>query len=60
MAAELALKLDMPGLALRFDDLYASDLSGRARAFQSMIGGGLPIEQAAALSGLVVPESNTS
>ena len=59
VAAELALKLDMPGLALRFDDLYASDLSGRARAFQSMIGGGLPIEQAAALSGLVVPDSTS-
>ena len=32
LAAELAVKLDVPGLRLTFDRLFASDLSGRARA----------------------------
>ena len=36
LAVELAAKLDAPDLALTFDRLFASDLSGRARAFQSM------------------------
>ena len=36
-----------------FDQLFASDLQGRARAFQSMVGGGMEVERAAALSGLL-------
>ena len=40
LAAELADKLDVPGLSLRFDRLFASDLSGRARAFASLVKGG--------------------
>ena len=39
--------------SLNFDRLFASDLSGRARAFQSMVGGGMAIERAAALAGLL-------
>ena len=35
VAGELAVKLDTPGLAFDFKALFASDLSGRARAFQS-------------------------
>ena len=31
---------------------------GRARAFQSMVGGGMDIAKAAALSGLMEPESD--
>ena len=53
---ELALKLDTPDLAFNFDKLFASDLSGRARAFQSMVGGGIDVEKAAALAGLMEPE----
>ena len=36
-------------LAINFDRLRASDVSGRARAFQSLTGGGLSVESAAAL-----------
>ena len=35
VAGEMAVKLDTPGLAFDFSSLFASDLSGRARAFQS-------------------------
>ena len=50
---ELRLKLDSHGLSLNFDALFASDLSGRARAFQSMVGGGMEVSKAAALAGLM-------
>ena len=43
-------------LALNFDALFAADLSGRARAFQSMVGGGMDVAKAAALSGLTEQE----
>ena len=56
IAVELAEKLEAPGLAFNFDKLMASDLSGRARAFQSMVNGGMPVERAAALAGLMEPE----
>lgn len=55
--AELRDKLDAPGLSLGFDALYASDLSGRARAFGSMVTGGMKVERAAALAGLVSIDS---
>ena len=57
VAAELAVKLGIPGLSLSFDRLFASDLSGRARAFQSMVNGGLDVAQAAALSGLMTEDA---
>ena len=50
---ELRAKLDAPELSLNFDSLFASDLSGRARAFQSMVGGGMDVSKAAALAGLM-------
>ena len=53
VAAELAAKLDTAGLALSFDRLMASDLNGRARAFQSMVGGGMALDRAAGLAGLL-------
>ena len=56
VAAELADKLDRPGLAVSFDRLFASDISGRARAFASMVNGGMEIERAAGLSGLLAGE----
>ena len=58
VADELAVKLDTPGLAFDFSELFASDLSGRARAFQSMVGGGMDVGKAAALAGLMVDDDN--
>ena len=49
---ELSQKLDVP-VKLDFSGLMASDLSGRARAFQSLVGGGMDIAEAAALAGLM-------
>ena len=54
VAGECADKLNTPELAFSFDRLKASDVVGRARAFQSMVGGGMEVEKAAALSGLLV------
>ena len=56
VADEMAVKLDTPGLAFDFSALFASDLSGRARAFQSMVGGGMDVGKAAALAGLMVDD----
>lgn len=53
--AEFRAKLD-ESVTLDWTELRASDLQGRARAFQSMINGGMTIERAAMLSGLAVPE----
>ena len=52
LAAELGDKLDVPGLRLTFDRLMASDLSGRARAFGSLVQGGMDKDRAARLAGL--------
>ena len=51
---ELREKLDAPALAFDWSRLHATDLSGRARAFQSLVKGGLPVNEAAGLSGLLV------
>ena len=56
IAVELADKLDAPGLAFSFDRLFASDISGRARAFQSLVGGGMDVTKAATLAGLLDPD----
>ena len=56
ISGELAVKLDTPGLAFDFSALFASDLSGRARAFQSMVGGGMAVDKAASLAGLMVDD----
>lgn len=53
VADELADKLALDALELNHDRLFASDLSGRARAFQSMVNGGLAVDKAAALAGLM-------
>lgn len=50
---ELREKLDSPQLTLNFQKLFAADLSGRARAFQSMVGGGMDITKAASISGIM-------
>ena len=50
---ELSFKLDAPDLSIDWTELRASDIMGRARAFQSMVGGGMEPERAAALAGLM-------
>ena len=50
---ELRLKLERPSLSISFDALFASDLSGRARAFQSLVNGGMDTNKAAGLAGLM-------
>ena len=52
LAVELARATGYP-CSISFESLFASDIQGRARAFQSLVGGGLPIEDAATASGLV-------
>ena len=51
---ELRAKLDTPVLSFDWSGLYAADLVGRARAFQSLVKGGLAVGEAAGLSGLLV------
>lgn len=53
VAGELRDKLDSPDLALNFDSLFASDLTGRARAYAQMVKAGRSPEEAARLSGLI-------
>ena len=54
-AAEAAHKLDTLALT-DAKGLHAVDVQGRARAFQSMVCGGMEIERAAALSGLLIED----
>ena len=51
VAAELRAKLDTPALALDFGELHASDVMGRARAYGSLVKGGMPPRLAAELAG---------
>ena len=53
--AELQDKLE-DTVTLSWQELRASDLSGRARAFQSMVGGGMDISKAIAVAGLMVED----
>ena len=53
--AELRDKLD-DEVSLSWQELRASDLSGRARAFQSMVGGGMEVDQAVSVAGLMVTD----
>lgn len=54
-AAELSTKLE-DEVRFEFDELRASDVAGRARAFQSMVNGGMELERAAQLSGLLAQD----
>ena len=56
VAAECADKLNTPTLTLSFDRLMASDIMGRARAFGSLVKGGMEVGKAASLSGLLVED----
>ncbi len=53
--SELKAKLE-DSVTLSWQELRASDLSGRARAFQSMVGGGMPVADAVAIAGLMVDD----
>ena len=55
VAAEASRKLGIE-VAFNFDRLFASDLQGSARAFQSMVTGGMDVAKAAALSGLMAAD----
>ena len=54
--AELSDKLEVSDIAFDFSELMASDITGRARAFGSMVQGGMDVEQAARLSGLLIQD----
>ena len=58
VAHELSAKLEVDGIGFDFSDLFASDITGRARAFQSLVGGGMSLVQAASLSGLLVQDDD--
>ena len=49
---ELSAKLDV-AVTLTHEEMRASDLAARARAFQSMVGGGMDPAKAAGLAGLM-------
>ena len=51
--SELRVKLDIPDLRFDFGSLMAGDITGRARAFQSLVKGGMDATKAASLSGLM-------
>ena len=55
VSEEISTKFETP-ISLSFDGLFAADLSGRARAFQSLVGGGMDVAKAAALAGLMQAE----
>ena len=52
VAAELAYKLDMPGLTVDFSALMASDLAGKARAIKGLVDAGVGLEAAVTIAGL--------
>ena len=60
IAAELSLKLGVPGLRLLFSDLWAYDTAGRARSLQLMVSSGMALERALALSGLLIEDDQAS
>lgn len=55
ISSELSRVYSRP-VSINFDRLMASDVQGRARAFQSMVGGGMSVAEAAAQSGLLSDE----
>ena len=53
---ELRHKLDDDTIRLTWDELRAADITGRARAFQSLVGAGMDVDRAMGLSGLLAPD----
>ena len=52
VSEELSTKFEAD-ISLNFDSLFSADLAGRARAFQSLVGGGMDPGKAAGLAGLM-------
>ena len=52
VAQELSEKLETD-VSLDLSSLHASDISGRARAFASLVSAGLPISEAVSVTGLI-------
>lgn len=57
MLAEARRKL-APDADLDFSPLSAADVQGRARAFQSLVAGGMDVNKAAGLSGMLLTEDD--
>ena len=55
LSAELSERLETD-ITLNMDALYYHDLAGRASSFQRMVAGGMEVEKAASISGLMVVE----
>ena len=55
--SELEEKLEQE-ITITWGELRASDVAGRARAFQSLVGGGLDIAAAAAASGVLIQDDS--
>jgi len=55
LVVEAARMVELP-IEVDWSNLFASDIQGRARAFQSLVGGGMAITEAAAASGLLIPD----
>ena len=53
---ELSVKLDLEDLHLDFGALFAHDAVGRSQAFARMVQGGMPVDKAASLAGLLTVE----
>ena len=51
--SEIKAKID-PGISLSWVELRASDLAGRARAWQSLVKGGMALQEATQIAGLMV------
>lgn len=56
IASELSLKLGVPGLRLRFNDLWAFDIAGRSRSLQLLVFAGVALQKALELSGLLIED----
>lgn len=59
MAAKIEQAFRPAGLtlSLSFERLFASDIAGRARAFGSLVQGGMDIEEAASITGILSDDS---
>ena len=53
---ELTDKLD-DGITIGWEELRASDIAGRARAFQGLVKGGMPMADAIAVAGLMTEDT---
>ena len=56
VATEFGKKVDTPNLKFDLAGMYAHDLAGRAQSFQRLVQGGLDVEQALIISGLMVED----